>query len=63
MIASNIYLSIIVPAFNEAARIGGTLQRIREHLSLASFTYEIVVVLDGSQDNTREAVERFLCDR
>jgi len=63
MISSNIYLSIIVPAFNEAARIGGTLQRIGEYLSRGLFTYELVVVLDGSQDNTREVVERFLCDQ
>lgn len=60
MSSSDIYLSIIVPAYNEAGRIGATLQRIFESCSRAGFSYEIVVVLDGSQDNTREVVERYV---
>jgi glycosyltransferase involved in cell wall biosynthesis len=47
-------LSIIVPAYNEAARLPSTLQRIREYLSSISLSAEIIVALDGSTDATLE---------
>ncbi|HKV93201.1 MAG TPA: dolichyl-phosphate beta-glucosyltransferase [Candidatus Angelobacter sp.] len=51
--------SIIVPAYNENARIGGTLERILEHLNRQGWSAEIVVVNDGSRDDTTEVVGRF----
>ncbi|MDO8523280.1 MAG: glycosyltransferase family 2 protein [bacterium] len=54
----DIYLSVIVPAYNESKRIGKTLQRFQEHLSKQAYTYEIVVVSDGSKDGTAEIVGR-----
>ncbi|MGZ8478159.1 MAG: dolichyl-phosphate beta-glucosyltransferase [Candidatus Binatia bacterium] len=48
------YLSIVVPAYNEAARLPSTLQRIQEYLSRLSLSAEIIVVLDGPTDATRE---------
>ena len=48
------YLSIVVPAYNEAARLASTLQRIQEYLSRSSLSAEIIVVLDGPTDATRE---------
>lgn len=53
------YLSIIIPAYNEAKRLPLTLIDIDKHLKKADFSYEIIVVNDGSKDATAEIVERF----
>lgn len=50
------YLSVIIPAYNEAERIPKTLLAMDAHLSKASYSYEILVVNDGSRDNTAEVV-------
>ena len=50
-------LSIIIPAFNEAERIGSTLIEINEFLAASLLSYEIVVVDDGSSDGTVALVE------
>ena len=60
MTSPDIYLSIIVPAYNEAARIGKTLERLSQYLAQAAFNSEILVVIDGSQDRTRDMAERFV---
>ncbi|MBI3638234.1 glycosyltransferase family 2 protein [Candidatus Wolfebacteria bacterium] len=53
------YLSVIIPAYNEAKRLPLTLIDIDKHLSVADFSYEIVVINDGSKDQTAEIVRRF----
>jgi dolichyl-phosphate beta-glucosyltransferase len=58
MAQTDIYLSVIVPAYNEAARIGKTLERLQQYLTRAALSYEIVVVVDGSTDATAEVVRR-----
>lgn len=45
-------LSIVIPAFNEAARLGSTLARIGEYAAWTHGTYEVIVVDDGSTDPT-----------
>lgn len=52
------YLSIIIPAYNEAKRIPLTLLDIDKRLADAKFTYEIIVVNDGSKDATAEVVTK-----
>ena len=52
------YLSIIIPVYNEAARIPKTLLDIDWRLARAPYSYEIIVVNDGSTDNTAEVAER-----
>jgi dolichyl-phosphate beta-glucosyltransferase len=47
-------LSVVVPAYNEAARLPPTLERVRAYLDGAGTDYEIVVVDDGSADATSE---------
>jgi dolichyl-phosphate beta-glucosyltransferase len=49
------YLSLIVPAYNEAGRIRSTLDEFRKYLSHESYSYEIIVSADGN-DGTRELV-------
>lgn len=56
MVESDIYLSVIVPAYNEARTLPRTLKRFQEYLSGKPFSYEILVVLDGPTDNTRQVV-------
>lgn len=53
---NDVYLSVIVPAYNEAERIPKTLRRFQEYLSKQAYAYEIVVVNDGSKDNTIDVV-------
>ncbi len=50
------YLSVVIPAYNEAERITPTLRATSAWLEQQGFTYEILVVNDGSRDNTSEVV-------
>ncbi|MCG2698913.1 glycosyltransferase family 2 protein [Candidatus Parcubacteria bacterium] len=49
---SQIYLSVIVPTYNESERINKSLSRISSYLQGQPYTYEILVVIDGATDNT-----------
>jgi len=51
------YLSIIIPAYNEEKRLPKTLEEIDKYLSRQSYDYEIIVVSGGSTDKTAEVVE------
>ena len=57
MAPSDLYLSVVVPAYNEAERLPETLRRFQEYLSAKPFSYEILVVLDGPTDRTREVLK------
>lgn len=50
------HLSVVVPAYNEEARIGATLQRMLSYLDSRGYSFEILIVDDGSTDATREVV-------
>ena len=58
MTQTDIDLSVIVPAYNEAVRLPKTLSRFQEYLAGKSFTYEILVVLDGPTDATLDVLGR-----
>ncbi|MGI4735218.1 MAG: dolichyl-phosphate beta-glucosyltransferase [Janthinobacterium lividum] len=45
-------LSLIIPAFNEAQRIGPTLRGAHRFLAARPASFEIIVVDDGSTDDT-----------
>jgi len=53
---SDIFLSIVIPAYNEKLRISKTLHEIVAYLSDQSYSWEIVVANDGSTDGTDEIV-------
>ena len=46
------FLSIVIPAYNEERRIGSTLDTVISYLSRQSYTWEVLVVDDGSTDRT-----------
>ncbi|NTV41054.1 MAG: glycosyltransferase family 2 protein [Candidatus Moranbacteria bacterium] len=56
---NKIYLSVVVPAYKEQERIGSNLLEIESFLSTKSFDYEIIVVVDGSPDNTAEVAKNY----
>jgi glycosyltransferase involved in cell wall biosynthesis len=45
-------LSVVIPAYNEAQRLPPTLERVRAYLDGRGRPYEILVVDDGSSDDT-----------
>ncbi len=49
-----VYLSVLIPAYNEESRIGPTLARTHDYLSAKGYDYEVVLVDDGSVDGTVE---------
>lgn len=51
------HLSVIIPAYNEENRLPETLKKIDEYLKKQDYSYEILVVDDGSKDKTRDVVE------
>ncbi|MBI2439114.1 MAG: glycosyltransferase family 2 protein [Candidatus Moranbacteria bacterium] len=53
------FLSVIVPAYKEGDRIGRNLLEIDKYLKGKDYTYEIVVVVDGSPDNTAEVSRNY----
>jgi len=48
------FLSIVIPAYNEAGRIVSSLEAIQDYVRGKDFLVEIIVVDDGSTDNTAE---------
>ena len=50
-------LSIVIPARNEAANIGETLDKLCRRLAQEGICYELIVVDDGSTDATQQEVE------
>lgn len=60
MTANQVHLSLIIPALNEEARIGKSLERVLSFLHSQPYAYEVIIVDDGSQDHTVDVIqERF----
>ena len=51
--------SIVLPAYNEAERIGATLEKILAHVQRRGWHAEIIVVNDGSTDDTATIVRSY----
>ena len=52
------YLSVVIPAYNEEKRLPRTLIEIDKYLRKWSKEYEIIVVNDGSKDGTSDVVRK-----
>lgn len=57
------YLSVIVPAYNESGRIVTTLETLSRYLQDRSYTWEVIIVDDGSSDATAAIVEQWSSGR
>ena len=53
------YFSIVIPAYNEERRLPFTLEKILAYLDQQSFSSEILVVENGSQDRTLAIAQEF----
>ncbi|MFQ5687730.1 MAG: dolichyl-phosphate beta-glucosyltransferase, partial [Candidatus Scalindua sp.] len=56
---NDLYLSIVIPAYNEEKRIGDTLDNIINYLNQKDYKSEIIVVVDGATDSTMKVVKDF----
>ncbi|XWX04438.1 dolichyl-phosphate beta-glucosyltransferase [Aggregatilineales bacterium SYSU G02658] len=56
------FLSIIIPAHNEEKRLPPSLAKIDAYLKTQNYTYEVIVVENGSKDRTSEVVREFAQD-
>lgn len=52
-------VSIIIPAFNEEKRLGASLEGLSQFINNRQDDFEVIVVDDGSQDNTVAGAEKF----
>jgi len=57
-----IFLSVVIPAYNEESQIASTLNKTVDFLSGYGRAYEIIVVDDGSKDNTYGIIKKFAAD-
>jgi dolichyl-phosphate beta-glucosyltransferase len=52
-------ISIIIPAYNESARLAASLEKVLAYVAQRGWDAEVIVVNDGSRDNTAEIVRRY----
>lgn len=57
--AGDVRVSVIIPAYKEGERIGRTLLEVNDYLKSKSYTYEILVIVDGAADNTAEVARNY----
>lgn len=53
------YLSLIIPAYNEGTRLGATLHTIVGYLAAQPYRWELLIVDDGSDDDTLALARSF----
>ena len=53
------FLSIVIPVYNEGKEIINTLNKIKSVLNNTMVKYELIVVNDGSTDNTKDLLENY----
>lgn len=55
------YLSVIIPAFNEETNFRrGVLNQVYDYLSKQPYPYQVIIVDDGSHDQTRTLINQFI---
>lgn len=52
-------LSIVIPAYNEAQRIASSLEKVRQYAETRNYSCELILVDDGSQDETPQILRDF----
>lgn len=51
--------SIVIPAYNESARLGASLEKVLSYVHSQKWNAEVIVVNDGSRDNSADIVRSF----
>lgn len=59
LVAPDPYLSLVIPAYNEEQRLPESLRRVFEFVSQQDYRWEVVVVENGSTDNTFQIAKDF----
>jgi dolichyl-phosphate beta-glucosyltransferase len=60
---SKLYLSVVIPCFNEERNIRlGALENVAHFLSKKKFSWEIILVNDGSSDESVKLIKDFIKD-
>ncbi len=59
---SEIHLSVVIPAYNEEVRLKESLREVLRYLKSQPYTFEVILVDDGSSDRTKEVAETCLKD-
>ncbi|MDI6591389.1 MAG: glycosyltransferase family 2 protein [Patescibacteria group bacterium] len=60
--SNEIYLSVVIPAYNEEKRLPKTLKEIDNYLRTKDYQSEIIVVSDGSTDRTVEVTKNLMAE-
>ena len=55
-----VFLSVIIPAYNEERRLPPSLEKVVSFLKQQTYTSEVIVVENGSTDRTTEVVQAFI---
>jgi dolichyl-phosphate beta-glucosyltransferase len=55
----SVFLAVVIPAYNEEERILRTLTRLQEYYAAQDYTWSVLVVSDGSTDQTEQIVAEF----
>lgn len=60
----NLKLSIVIPAYNEVQNLkNGVLDEVHNFLKTVNYPYEVLIVDDGSKDETVEVVKKQIKDK
>ena len=54
--SESVQVSVVIPTYNEEAAIGSDLDKLREAMEASPYSYEVIVVDDGSRDRTADIV-------
>jgi dolichyl-phosphate beta-glucosyltransferase len=63
MNANTVFISIVIPVYNEEKRVQSFLLSVIDYVQQKNFSYELVIVDDGSSDRTIAVVDSLLTEK
>ncbi len=60
--AQPIRLSVVIPAYNEAKNIQEAMRRVAAYMTLKKYSWELIVVSDGSRDETDRMAKEYIAE-